>query len=91
MRPANLHVTTIGHGYAAREHVDHNRMFGNLFILCILTELLVVMNLSHVITEFSFGPYFPEITQPLDNSFELAHDRKLPVQIGLLLWADSCP
>lgn len=41
-----------------------------------LTELLAVMNLSHVITEFSFGPYFPEITQPLDNSFELAPDRK---------------
>src|SRR5258708_551152 len=33
-----------------------------------------VMNLSHVITEFSFGKYFPEITQPLDNSFEVAHD-----------------
>ncbi len=28
------------------------------------------MNLSHVITEFSFGPFFPEIVQPLDNSFE---------------------
>lgn len=34
------------------------------------------MNLSHVITEFSFGPYFPEIVQPLDNSFELAYDRE---------------
>ena len=33
-----------------------------------------VMNLSHVITEFSFGKYFPEITQPLDNSFEVTHD-----------------
>ena len=36
-----------------------------------------VMNLSHVITEFSFGKYFPEITQPLDNSFEITHDRML--------------
>jgi len=36
-----------------------------------------VMNLSHVITEFSFGPYFPDIAQPLDNSFELTHERKL--------------
>lgn len=27
-----------------------------------------VMNLSHVIDEFSFGPYFPRIVQPLDNS-----------------------
>lgn len=33
------------------------------------------MNLSHVITEFSFGPYFPEIAQPLDYSFEIAKDR----------------
>jgi hypothetical protein len=33
------------------------------------------MNMSHVITEFSFGPFFPEITQPLDNSFEITHDR----------------
>lgn len=35
------------------------------------------MNLSHVITEFSFGPYFPDITQPLDNSFEVTQDREL--------------
>ncbi len=34
------------------------------------------MNLSHVITEFSFGPYFPDITQPLDNSFELTSERR---------------
>ncbi|KAJ7811570.1 DUF1692-domain-containing protein [Mycena olivaceomarginata] len=33
-----------------------------------------LMNLSHVITEFSFGPYFPDITQPLDNSLEITHD-----------------
>ncbi|KAK4055067.1 hypothetical protein OIO90_003408 [Microbotryomycetes sp. JL221] len=29
-----------------------------------------LMNLSHVIHEFSFGPYFPRIAQPLDNSAE---------------------
>ncbi|KDR78584.1 hypothetical protein GALMADRAFT_244023 [Galerina marginata CBS 339.88] len=50
---ANLHITTLGHGYASYEHVDHKQM-----------------NLSHVIEEFSFGPHFPEIVQPLDNSFE---------------------
>ncbi|KAF9557098.1 DUF1692-domain-containing protein [Agrocybe pediades] len=50
---ANLHITTLGHGYASYEHVDHNKM-----------------NLSHVIEEFSFGPHFPEIVQPLDNSYE---------------------
>lgn len=37
------------------------------------------MNLSHVITEFSFGPYFPDIAQPLDNSFELTHERELTI------------
>ncbi|GAA5973570.1 hypothetical protein JCM8115_005746 [Rhodotorula mucilaginosa] len=30
-----------------------------------------LMNLSHVIDEFSFGPYFPRIVQPLDNSAEI--------------------
>jgi len=30
-----------------------------------------LMNLSHVITEFSFGQFFPKIVQPLDNSVEL--------------------
>ena len=35
------------------------------------------MNLSHVIDEFSFGPHFPDITQPLDYSVEIAHDRTL--------------
>ncbi|KAH9948568.1 endoplasmic reticulum vesicle transporter-domain-containing protein [Amylocystis lapponica] len=54
---ANLHITTSGHGYQSRQHVDHK-----------------LMNLSHVITEFSFGPYFPDITQPLDNSFEITED-----------------
>lgn len=54
---ANLHITTAGHGYQSRQHVDHK-----------------LMNLSHVITEFSFGPYFPDITQPLDNSLEIAND-----------------
>jgi hypothetical protein len=43
------------------------------------------MNLSHVITEFSFGPYFPDIAQPLDNSFELTHERELTVQQCLIV------
>ena len=54
---ANLHITTLGHGYSSRIHVPHDKM-----------------NLSHVISEFSFGPYFPDITQPLDNTYELFHE-----------------
>ncbi|CAG8731160.1 14733_t:CDS:1, partial [Acaulospora colombiana] len=32
------------------------------------------MNLSHVISEFSFGPYYPDIAQPLDYSFETTEE-----------------
>lgn len=33
-----------------------------------------LMNLSHVIHEFSFGPYFPQISQPLDASVETSNE-----------------
>ena len=36
----------------------------------------IEMNLSHVITDFSFGPYFPQMTQPLTNTLEIAQDRE---------------
>lgn len=34
------------------------------------------MNLSHVVHEFSFGPFFPAIAQPLDQSYEITQQRK---------------
>ena len=37
--------------------------------------MFVVMNLSHVVTDFSFGPYFPNMAQPLKNTFEVATER----------------
>lgn len=33
------------------------------------------MNLTHVIHEFSFGPFFPAISQPLDMSLETTEER----------------
>ncbi|KAH7884895.1 endoplasmic reticulum vesicle transporter-domain-containing protein [Phlebopus sp. FC_14] len=63
---ANLHITTLGHGYNSQMHVPHEKM-----------------NLSHVITEFSFGPYFPDISQPLDYSFEVARDPFMAYQYFL--------
>lgn len=33
------------------------------------------MNLTHVVHEFSFGPYFPAISQPLDMSIESTPNR----------------
>jgi hypothetical protein len=41
------------------------------------------MNLSHVITEFSFGPYFPDITQPLDYSYEATDEPFIAYQYFL--------
>jgi hypothetical protein len=74
--PANLHITTLGHGYASYEHVDHNRTFCPLRQGISHLKFESEMNLSHIITEFSFGPHFPDITQPLDDSFEVAQHRK---------------
>jgi hypothetical protein len=34
------------------------------------------MNLSHVIHEFSFGPFFPTIAQPLDMTYTITKARK---------------
>ena len=66
--------TTLGHGYLSWEHTDHacrHRYLGD----CTKADLFAVMNLSHVITEFSFGPFFPRIIQPLDNTIEMATAR----------------
>lgn len=53
-------------------------MIGFVCWVHVLNEFLhcAEMNLSHVISEFSFGPYFPDITQPLDNTYELFHERE---------------
>ena len=34
------------------------------------------MNLSHIIHEWSFGPYYPKIAQPLDMSMEISDQRQ---------------
>lgn len=64
---ANLHITTLGHGYMSFEHTDHQ-----------------LMNLSHVVHEFSFGPFFPAISQPLDMTFERTEQRGQVYRV----WAD---
>jgi hypothetical protein len=76
--PANLHITTLGHGYSSPVHVPHDSVsvFGDLTHF---NHAVAEMNLSHVITEFSFGPYFPDIAQPLDYSFELAKERAFTI------------
>ncbi|GAA5833166.1 hypothetical protein JCM5353_009048 [Sporobolomyces roseus] len=63
--------------------MDVKKVTGNLHITTLGHGYLswehtdhALMNLSHVIHEFSFGPYFPRIVQPLDNSVELTEHRK---------------
>jgi len=41
------------------------------------------INFSHVTSEFSFGPHFPDITQPLDHSFEVTNDSFIAYQYFL--------
>ncbi|GAA5986532.1 hypothetical protein JCM11641_005230 [Rhodosporidiobolus odoratus] len=57
--------------------IDVKKVTGNLHITTLGHGYLswehtdhALMNLSHIIHEFSFGPYFPRIVQPLDNSVE---------------------
>jgi hypothetical protein len=76
----NLHITTLGHGYYSFEHTDHNGE--HPWVERELTDL--VMNLSHVIHELSFGPFFPAIAQPLDVSMETTERREY-IQPALIL------
>ena len=58
----NMSITVVSSSFHLSLHTD--------------ADCQLVMNLSHAITEFSFGPYFPDITQPLDYSFETTINRE---------------
>lgn len=45
------------------------------------------MNVSHIIHEFSFGPFFPAISQPLDLSLETTDRRGCPRAVSAELAA----
>lgn len=65
----NLHITTLGHGYLfSPTHTDHDSTSPN-FRMPVDPKWLTSsaeMNLSHVFHDLSFGPYFPNIAQPLE-------------------------
>ncbi|KAF9219464.1 DUF1692-domain-containing protein [Gyrodon lividus] len=85
--------------YNHRADSDACRIYGSLGVKKVTANLHVTvlghgysssvhvphdkMNLSHVITEFSFGPYFPDIAQPLDYSLEIARDPFMAYQYFL--------
>ena len=47
------------------------------------------MNLSHVIHEFSFGPFFPAIAQPLDMTYAIAEHRELDTLLPMYWCVDT--
>lgn len=57
------------------------KVTGNLHITSFVPVFMAVygheneygVDMSHVIHEFSFGDYFPQIAEPLDASFEMSH------------------
>ncbi|KDE07699.1 hypothetical protein, variant 2 [Microbotryum lychnidis-dioicae p1A1 Lamole] len=71
------HIVEDGPACRIWGHVTVKKVTGNLHITTLGHGYLswehtdhALMNLSHVIHEFSFGPFFPQIAQPLDNSVE---------------------
>lgn len=65
----NLHVTMAGHGYFSAKNTDVQRAWNARAVLT------ADMNVSHVIHELSFGPYFPRIAEPLENTYEVSDNR----------------
>ncbi len=77
------HVVPDGPACRIYGSMEVKRVTGNLHITTLGHGYLSMehtdhklMNLSHVIHEFSFGPYFPEISQPLDSSVETTDKRE---------------
>ncbi|CEQ43066.1 SPOSA6832_04948, partial [Sporobolomyces salmonicolor] len=73
--PRTAHVVENGPACRIWGSMDVKKVTGNLHITTLGHGYLswehtdhALMNLSHVVHEFSFGPYFPRIVQPLDNS-----------------------
>ena len=76
------HIVPDGPACRIYGSMEVKRVTGNLHITTLGHGYLSMehtdhklMNLSHVIHEFSFGPYFPEISQPLDSSVETTDKR----------------
>ncbi|SCZ94952.1 BZ3500_MvSof-1268-A1-R1_Chr11-3g03503 [Microbotryum saponariae] len=79
MTASRMHIVEDGPACRIWGHVTVKKVTGNLHIVRqhetvvdLASQMIdqAVMNLSHVIHEFSFGPFFPQIAQPLDNSVE---------------------
>jgi Endoplasmic reticulum vesicle transporter len=67
----DFHITARGHGYQqfGGEHLDHDSIL-SIYALSDEKEI----NFTHIIDEFSFGEYFPNIVNPLDSTFQTADE-----------------
>ncbi|KAM0756368.1 DUF1692-domain-containing protein [Meredithblackwellia eburnea MCA 4105] len=75
--PKTAHLVPDGPACRVYGTMEVKKVTGNLHVTTLGHGYLswehtdhALMNLSHVIHEFSFGPFFPRISQPLDNSVE---------------------
>lgn len=57
----DFHITARGHGYTEWSHASHLDHTS--------------FNFSHIITELSFGPFFPGLDNPLDNTVSVTDSR----------------
>lgn len=69
----DFHITARGHGYMEfGQHLDHSSKSPKSASIGHIPEIAdndAAFNFSHRITELSFGPYYPSLTNPLDNTF----------------------
>jgi Endoplasmic reticulum vesicle transporter len=71
----DFHITAKGHGYLVlgQEHIDHESIAP---WVAFNTRLIPEINFTHVIDEFSFGEFFPNIINPLDEASASTEERK---------------
>ncbi|CZS96081.1 related to ERV41-component of copii vesicles involved in transport between the ER and golgi complex [Rhynchosporium agropyri] len=72
----DFHITARGHGYQefAAGHLDHTGMISLHFVLysqdVVLMCVGTAFNFSHIVSELSFGEFYPSLVNPLDRTIE---------------------
>ena len=69
----------------SHSHTDHSCTSTNSH--CLSTHMtwrfVLVLNFTHRIDELSFGKFYPNAINPLDNSIEVSNSRKLTCRINI--------
>jgi len=65
----DFHITARGHGYQEfGAHLDHNGIFSFTTFLEVFTDRGLAFNFSHIVSELSFGQFYPSLLNPLDRT-----------------------